>query len=127
MDLPITFGDIVRLGREANGLTQKELAKRCEISEMYISQIEAGQRIPRSRICSLIAQALGINVRELLFFAYQVKAPENVRDILFPTRTTDEKIWRLVQITNLLPKHKRDHVINIVEASTHLVGVNELL
>lgn len=126
MDLPITFADIIRMNREVRRLTQKELAKHCKISAMYISQIEAGQRIPRQRICSLIAQALGIDAREFLFFAYQTKVPEEIRDILFSIRTTDEKIRRLVQITNLLPKHKRDRVINIVEASIHLLGVNEL-
>lgn len=126
MNLPITFGDIIRMRREAKRLTQKELAKCCEISDMYVSQIEAGQRIPRSRICFLIAQVLEIDARELLLFAYQAKVSEEIRDILFPVLTTYEKIVRLAQITNLLPNHKRDHVINIVEASIRLLDINEL-
>lgn len=126
MDSPITFGDIVRMRREAKGFTQRELAKCCKISNMYISQIEAGQRIPRPRICSVIAQVLEIDTREFLLFAYQAKAPEEVRDILFPISTTYEKIVRLAQITNLLPNHKRDRVINIMESFIRLLGVDEL-
>ena len=54
-----SFGEVIRRAREAQGLTQKALAARCDISGMYVSQIETQQRIPALPTCRRLAQALG--------------------------------------------------------------------
>ena len=46
-----TLGALVRRHREALGLTQQALARACQLSPVYISQIEKGERIPSVAAC----------------------------------------------------------------------------
>ena len=55
---------IARL-RGEKGWTQKELAKATRLSEGYIASIEEGKR-PGIKTAVIIAEALGVEVRELL-------------------------------------------------------------
>lgn len=59
------FGERVRLLRAAAGLSQEELAERSSLHRTYISSVERGRRnISLANIYS-IADALGIDIREL--------------------------------------------------------------
>ncbi len=46
-----TIGALVRMHRVARGLTQQALARLCQLSPIYISQIEQGVRIPSVTAC----------------------------------------------------------------------------
>ena len=46
MNTDLNIGGKIRDLRNKNGLTQKELADRTELTKGYISQVEHGQAIP---------------------------------------------------------------------------------
>lgn len=55
----------VKVWREYRGLTQKDLADACAISDAYISQIESGK--PASlKVTSAIAHTLGVELSDLI-------------------------------------------------------------
>jgi len=65
-DILKTFGDRVREFREAKGWSQEELADRAALHRTYIGAVERGERnISLNNIVKL-AQALGVEPRELL-------------------------------------------------------------
>ncbi len=62
-----TFGQRVRELRKARGLSQKELARAASIDFTYLSKIENARRLPpRESIIAAMADALDIDVRELM-------------------------------------------------------------
>jgi transcriptional regulator with XRE-family HTH domain len=54
--------------REAQEMTQEQLAKRARVSQSYLSQLESGSRgkMPGLKIAQNIARALGVTLAELL-------------------------------------------------------------
>lgn len=53
--------------REWAGLTQKQLGEAISLSSKEVCLLELGERLPRlDRLCQL-AEALGVQVRDLLF------------------------------------------------------------
>jgi ribosome-binding protein aMBF1 (putative translation factor) len=59
-------GERIRLAREAQGLSQKELAERAGIAPPVLCRFEQGEREPRTKILRRIAEALGMEASELL-------------------------------------------------------------
>jgi transcriptional regulator with XRE-family HTH domain len=60
-------GDLVRELREAQGLTQAQLAERAQVALSYITVIEAGQQDdPPRQILQRVARALGVTAKRLL-------------------------------------------------------------
>lgn len=53
--------------REAAGLTQRELAEKCGVSQSMIARIESGEREPRCWLMLRISQALGESVGYLFY------------------------------------------------------------
>jgi transcriptional regulator with XRE-family HTH domain len=58
--------DLIREAREAQGLTQVELAAKAETTQGTISRIEAGTIVPRLDTLQRIAEALGTTSSALL-------------------------------------------------------------
>jgi transcriptional regulator with XRE-family HTH domain len=56
----ITLGRMVRTFREAAGLTQKELARRIDYTNGWVSGVETGQLRPRAEQVVALEQALGL-------------------------------------------------------------------
>lgn len=57
----------IRRLREAQGLTQAQLAKRAKVTQGYISQLEAGERQDiGAKLAVRLAKALGVPLTELL-------------------------------------------------------------
>lgn len=53
--------------REANNMTQVELAKRASVTQTYIAKLEAGdKKNPSLEVLKRLARALGVPVTELL-------------------------------------------------------------
>ena len=65
---PTTFelGKRVRAHREAQGLTQEQLADRCELDWTFLGKVERGQRSPRLHNLLKIAHGIGIDPGELI-------------------------------------------------------------
>jgi len=63
---PRKLGELVRELREAQGLTQGQLAERAQIALSFITLIEANQQgKPSTQILQRIARALGVPVKRL--------------------------------------------------------------
>ena len=82
------FGEMLRSARRARGLSQAAVARAANISPVFVSQIETGQRVPSDRIVKDLAAALGLEWQELLRAVYRLRSPE--ADELFPAAAGDE-------------------------------------
>jgi len=60
------FGDAVKMVRADLNLTQKELAKRCNLSPSGLSHFESGRRPPSLKHLRNIREALGCSYDLLL-------------------------------------------------------------
>ena len=56
----------VRIFRDHCGMTQKQLAGAAGINPLYLSQIERGVRTGSARTLSALAEALGVDVDDLI-------------------------------------------------------------
>lgn len=122
-----TLGGVIRRARDARNLTQRELAQRCSISPMYVSQIENGDRVPSVKICRLLAKALELDERRLLLLAYRTSAPEEIKDLLAheePAPYGDRignGLLNLVRAASILPDDKRQQLTRFWEESLRLM------
>ena len=60
------LGARVRELRDEAGLTQEKLAWECELSKPYLSQIEAGKRMPSIAVLGAVAKRLGILIADIV-------------------------------------------------------------
>lgn len=56
----------VRAFRKEHGISQEELADRCELHRTYIGSVEREERNVSLSTLEVLAQALGVSVAELL-------------------------------------------------------------
>jgi transcriptional regulator with XRE-family HTH domain len=61
-----TLGGRIRRLREERALNQSELAARAEITTVHLGRIERGVSYPRPRTRRRIAEALGVDPKEVL-------------------------------------------------------------
>jgi transcriptional regulator with XRE-family HTH domain len=122
-----TVGAVVRTHREAQGLTQKALAQRCQLSPVYISQIEKGERRPSLPVCRALAAALGCPPQLLVLHAYRATVPAELHELLHHggTATLDDPVVQeflpLVAALRPLPGATRRHLLRIWQATVALV------
>jgi transcriptional regulator with XRE-family HTH domain len=64
-----TFGQVIRARRRKLDLTQRDLARRIEMSMPYIALLETGARHPSDKVVRRLAEALALDPRELFFLA----------------------------------------------------------
>jgi transcriptional regulator with XRE-family HTH domain len=62
----VLFGRVVRVRREAAGISQEKLADLCDLHRTYISQVERGLKSPSLRALTLIAHGLNTKPSVLL-------------------------------------------------------------
>lgn len=62
----LSFGNKIRELRKAKGLSQEAFASLCDLDRTYISGIERGVRNISLANISLLAEALGISLSELM-------------------------------------------------------------
>lgn len=60
------IGENVRKARETAGLTQDEVQTRTGIAAPHLSRLEAGRHLPSLKTVKRVAEALGVDVCELL-------------------------------------------------------------
>jgi len=75
----MTFAEIIRFHRERLGLNKKQLAEKVGVTQPYIVQIENDGKIPGDGVVLRLADALGLDRRELLFAAYRARASDDTR------------------------------------------------
>ncbi|MCR4792843.1 MAG: XRE family transcriptional regulator [Lachnospiraceae bacterium] len=64
MEIEAKIGQKVKNLRNKNGLTQEELATRCELTKGFISQLERGQTAPSVSTLEDIVECLGTNLSD---------------------------------------------------------------
>ncbi|MDP3221071.1 MAG: helix-turn-helix transcriptional regulator [Deltaproteobacteria bacterium] len=60
-----SFGQAVKAAREAQGLTQRELAERADLADKYLSRIEVGAATPSIFVAAKLTRALGLSLESL--------------------------------------------------------------
>jgi transcriptional regulator with XRE-family HTH domain len=81
-DLQEMTGAVIRRERRERRLTMKELASLSALSEVYLSEIERGKKYPSALVLERLAQALGLEVADLLEFV-----ADAMREAAHPTVT----------------------------------------
>ncbi len=122
-----TFGALVRTHRDALGLTQLALARACQLSPVYISQIEKGERIPSVAACRALATALGCTPRRLVLRAFRATAPAELQELLrdegvaAPDDPVMQELAPLVAAVQTLPPVTRQQLLQLWQATLQLV------
>jgi len=66
MDVRVRIGLNLQGLRRDRGFSQEELAHRAQMHQTYLSGIERGRRNPSALVLDRIAQALGVDLEELV-------------------------------------------------------------
>ncbi len=107
-DLQEIIGRVIRRERQDRQLTIKELGDKAGLSEIYVGEIERGQKYPSSKVLENLAQALDLDIADLLeLMAEEIRferQPETVNAIGFTIPSTPGQPRRLVvkKIVNML-------------------------
>lgn len=67
-DITVRFGQRVKTLRLQAGLSQEAFADKCGLDRTYISGIERGVRNPTLEVIGVIADGLGIELKNLFYF-----------------------------------------------------------
>ena len=60
------IGRVIRQERQDHHLTIKELGEKAGISEIYVGEIERGQKYPSANVLESLARALDLDLAEML-------------------------------------------------------------
>jgi transcriptional regulator with XRE-family HTH domain len=107
-DLQEILGRIIRRERQARDLTIKELGDKAGLSEIYVGEIERGQKYPSSKVLESLANALELDLADLLeFMAEEIRGerePQMTQAIGFiiPTATGQPSRLAVKKIVNML-------------------------
>ena len=86
-DLQEIMGRVIRRERQDRQLTIKELGDKAGLSEIYVGEIERGQKYPSSKVLESLARALDLDIADLLeLMAEEIRferQPETVNAIGF--------------------------------------------
>src|SRR6266699_4166730 len=117
-DLQETLGRVIRRERQDHHMTIKELGDKAGLSEIYVGEIERGQKYPSAKVLESLAQALELDVADLLeLMAEEIRferQPETVNTIGFTIPSTPGQPRRLVvkKIVNMLNEGDVESVAN---------------
>lgn len=128
-DLQETIGRVVRQERQYRNFTIKELGEKAGLSEIYVGEIERGQKYPSAKVLESLAQALGLDMAELLdLMAEEIRRerdPQYTSVIGFTVPVTHNQPRRTVvkRIVNMLDEGDVDSVASFSAflLSKHLV------
>ncbi len=117
-DLQEIIGRVIRRERQDRQLTIKELGDKAVLSEIYVGEIERGQKYPSSKVLESLARALDLDIADLLeLMAEEIRferQPETVNAIGFTLPSTPGQPRRLVvkKIVNMLNEGDVESVAN---------------
>ena len=115
-DLQEIIGRVIRRERQERRLTIKELGDKAGLSEIYVGEIERGQKYPSSKVLESIAGALDLDLADLLeLMAEEIRSerqPEAVQTIGFTLPSTPGQPRRLAvkKIVNMLDEGEAQSV-----------------
>ena len=124
-DLQEIIGRVIRRERQDRRLTIKELGDKAGLSEIYVGEIERGQKYPSSKVLESIAQALDLDIADLLeLMAEEIRyerQPESVSAIGFTLPSTPGQPRRIVvkKIVNML---NEGEVESVADFSAYLLS-----
>lgn len=73
------IGDMIRKYRKEKGLTQQQLGDLCGIADSNIRKYESGKQNPRIETLQRIANALGVDIYDLMVFDENYSKSEKMR------------------------------------------------
>ena len=117
-DLQEIIGRVIRRERQDRQLTIKELGDKAGLSEIYVGEIERGQKYPSSKVLESLSGALDLDMADLLeLMAEEIRferQPETVNTIGFILPSTPGQPRRLVvkKIVNMLNEGDVESVAN---------------
>jgi transcriptional regulator with XRE-family HTH domain len=117
-DLQETMGKVIRQERQARRLTIKELGDKAGLSEIYVGEIERGQKYPSAKVLESIAQALELDLADLLeLMAEEIRRerePQMTSAIGFTLPAKSGQPRRLIvkQMVNMLDEGDVESVAN---------------
>ena len=117
-DLQEIMGRVIRRERQDRQLTIKELGDKAGLSEIYVGEIERGQKYPSSKVLESLARALDLDIADLLeLMAEEIRferQPETVNAIGFTLPSTPGQPRRLVvkKIVSMLNEGDVESVAN---------------
>ena len=118
-ELEEIIGKVIRRERQDRRLTIKELGDKAGLSEIYVGEIERGQKYPSSNVLESLARALELDMADLLeLMAEQIRferQPEMVNNTIgFILPSTRGQPRRLVvkKIVNMLNEGDVESVAN---------------
>jgi transcriptional regulator with XRE-family HTH domain len=117
-DLQEIIGRVIRRERQDRQLTIKELGDKAGLSEIYVGEIERGQKYPSSKVLESLARSLDLDIADLLeLMAEEIRferQPETVNAIGFTLPSTPGQPRRLVvkKIVNMLDEGDVESVAN---------------
>lgn len=116
--------DAIRRIRKEKGLTQKQLGERCGIADSNIRKYESGTQNPKLETIQKIANALEIDIDNLLNIEVEkgfIK-PTNSLDFLKKPKTTiettDDNFVKIANNYYKLNKEGREKALDLVELLT---------
>src|SRR5229473_964590 len=117
-DLQEIIGRVIRRERQDRHLTIKELGDKAGLSEIYVGEIERGQKYPSAKVLESLANALELDLAELLeFMAEEIRRerePQMTQAIGFIIPTAPGQPSRLAvkKIVNMLDEGDVESVAN---------------
>jgi transcriptional regulator with XRE-family HTH domain len=129
-----TLHEVLTRARRELGMTQRELASQVGVKPSHIAYIENGKRKPSLRLATRIADALGLNPRELLFlFHPELKYLVGASDNPPSTKKKTDSWQRFSSNRALLKRHqvtraelsllKQVSLLEPVSSSQHFVFI----
>lgn len=103
------LGAAVKKLREARNMSQEELREEAGLSSGYISRLEAGEySSPSITHTYKLAQALGMNLRDLLEQAHLIPRESTFESCLRGEGASEEQIQQIKQMKNYVLYSNKD-------------------
>lgn len=120
-DLQETIGKVIRQERQDRRLTIKELGDKAGLSEIYVGEIERGQKYPSAKVLESLAAALELHIAELLeLIAEEIRSERepqytNAIGFVLPVGGTQPRRSVVKRIVNMLDEGDIESVANFSE------------
>jgi transcriptional regulator with XRE-family HTH domain len=118
-DLQEIIGRVIRRERQDRHLKIKELADKAGVSEIYIGEIERGQKYPSSTVLESIAHALELDIAEFLeLMAEEIRSERepqtasNAIGFTLPSTPGQPRRIAVKRIVNMLDEGDMESVAN---------------
>lgn len=108
------IGANIKLARKNAGLTQEQLAKKCNLATITIRQYELGKREPKMEQLSALASALNVHVLELLGYPARLEHTEKLT-LQFSVERMSERIANKYGLSKALSRSIVDECYHAIK------------